>query len=133
MDKKTFFTGCIMASLVQTSLAQKETRFLLDTVDSGDGWWPCLFYELNRNTDITVAEKAKWASLDEDESYWCTGVGPFSNDANKFLITQWESTVHPILIRRHFTLTGAEQTTPITLVPMGAARLRISAFPREKQ
>ncbi len=27
----------------------------------------------------------------------------------------------------------AEETTPITLVPMGAARLRISAFPREKE
>lgn len=27
----------------------------------------------------------------------------------------------------------AEETTPITLVPMGAARLRVSAFPREKE
>ena len=27
----------------------------------------------------------------------------------------------------------AETTTPITLIPMGAARLRISAFPREKE
>ena len=27
----------------------------------------------------------------------------------------------------------AAETTPITLVPMGAARLRISAFPREKE
>ncbi|MBP5393203.1 MAG: glycoside hydrolase family 127 protein [Bacteroidaceae bacterium] len=27
----------------------------------------------------------------------------------------------------------ADETTPITLVPMGAARLRISAFPREKE
>lgn len=27
----------------------------------------------------------------------------------------------------------AAETTPITLIPMGAARLRISAFPREKQ
>jgi hypothetical protein len=27
----------------------------------------------------------------------------------------------------------ATETTPITLVPMGAARLRISAFPREKE
>jgi len=27
----------------------------------------------------------------------------------------------------------ASETTPITLVPMGAARLRISAFPREKE
>lgn len=41
----------------------------------------------------------------EDESYWREGFGPFSIDRNKFLVTQWQSTVHPILIRRHFTLT----------------------------
>ncbi len=85
--------------------ADTVTDFILDTVDSGDGSWPCLFYELNYNTDITLANRAKWYSLDEDESYWREGVGPFSIDQNKFLVTQWQSTVHPILIRRHFTLT----------------------------
>lgn len=85
--------------------ADTVTEFILDTVDSGDGSWPCLFYELNYNTDITLADRAKWYSLDEDESYWREGLGPFSIDQNKFLVTQWQSSVHPILIRRHFTLT----------------------------
>ena len=84
------------------------TEYILDTVDSGEGFWPCLFYELNYNTDIAVAERAKWYSLDEDESYWREGIGPFSIDQNKFLVTQWQSTVHPILIRRHFTLTAED-------------------------
>lgn len=85
--------------------AKTVTEYILDTVDSGDGYWPCLFYELNYNTDITQAEKSKWYAISEDESYWREGIGPFSIDQNKFLVTQWQSTVHPILIRRHFTLT----------------------------
>ena len=94
--------------LLGTSLlaqAETVTDYILDTVDSGDGRWPCLYYELNYNTDIAEAEKAKWYSLDEDESYWREGYGPFSIDQNKFLVTQWQSTLHPLLIRRHFTLT----------------------------
>ena len=84
------------------------TEYFLDTVDSGEGSWPCLFYELNYNSDISVAERAKWYSTDEDESYWREGIGPFSIDENKFFVTQWQSTVHPILIRRHFTLTSED-------------------------
>ena len=88
-----------------TMVAETVTEYILDTVDSGEGSWPCLFYELNYNSDISQAEQAKWHSLDEDESYWREGIGPFSIDENKFLVTQWQSTIHPILIRRHFTLT----------------------------
>ena len=88
--------------------ADNVTEYFLDTVDSGEGVWPCLFYELNYNTDITFAERAKWYELDEDESYWREGIGPFSIDQNKFFVTQWQSTVHPILIRRHFTLTAED-------------------------
>lgn len=87
-----------------TASAGQVTEYILDTVDSGEGQWPCLFYELNYNSDISWAERGKWHALTEDESYWQEGVGPFSIDANKFLVTQWQSTVHPILIRRHFTL-----------------------------
>ena len=94
--------------ITTSKAAEQVTEYILDTVDSGDGSWPCLFYELNYNSDISQAEKAKWYSLDEDESYWREGVGPFSIDANKFLVTQWQSTVHPILIRRHFTLTAED-------------------------
>ena len=97
---------CTLATPV--AKAETVTEYFLDTVDSGEGSWPCLFYELNYNTDITVAEKAKWYLQDEDESYWREGIGPFSIDANKFLVTQWQSTVHPILIRRHFYLTAED-------------------------
>ena len=86
--------------------ADNITEYFLDTVDSGEGSWPCLFYELNYNTDIALAERAKWYGADEDESYWREGLGPFSIDGEKFLVTHWQSTVHPILIRRHFTLTA---------------------------
>lgn len=97
----------LLVSLASTARsAETVTEYILDTVDSGEGYWPCLFYELNYNTDISVAERAKWYSPDEDESYWREGIGPFSIDQNKFFVTQWQSTVHPILIRRHFTLTA---------------------------
>lgn len=104
MDKRHFLPFLLLASAALRA-ADTVTEYILDTVDSGEGQWPCLFYELNYNSDITLAEKAKWHSPDEDESYWREGVGPFSIDQNKFLVTQWQSSVHPILIRRHFTLT----------------------------
>lgn len=81
-----------------------KTITLLPTVD--DGKWPCLYYQLNYNDDISVAEKAEWYALDEDESDWVSGVGPFSNDENKFYITEWASQVRPILVRRHFNLSA---------------------------
>ena len=105
MSLKRIFPLLLLLVAKTANAADTVTDFILDTVDSGDGSWPCLFYELNYNSDITLANRAKWYSLDEDESYWREGVGPFSIDQNKFLVTQWQSTVHPILIRRHFTLT----------------------------
>lgn len=78
----------------------------LPTVASGD--WECKYYLLNYDTDIKVAETAKWAAVDEDESDWIPGYGPFSLDRNMFYTTPWPSRVRPILIRRHFTLTEAE-------------------------
>ena len=105
---KGLFPVLFLLGISQASAADNVTEFFLDTVDSGDGSWPCLFYELNYNSDITYAERAKWHSADEDESYWREGIGPFSIDKNKFLVTQWQSTVHPILIRRHFYLTAED-------------------------
>ena len=106
MSLKTLLLALFLFVTASSSIYAVETvtEYILDTVDSGEGQWPCLFYELNYNTDIAVAERAKWHSLDEDESYWREGIGPFSIDQNKFFVTQWQSTVHPILIRRHFTL-----------------------------
>lgn len=91
---------------------------LLPTVEEGP--WRCRYYILNYNEDIPVAEKAEWYGLDEDESDWISGVGPFSNDENKFYITEWPSQVRPILVRRHFTLTdddiaSMDETTNVTL------------------
>lgn len=70
--------------------------------------WPCLYYWLNYNDDITVAEKARWASSEEDETYWIEGEGPFSNSNDQFLTTAWASQTRPILVRRHFHLTAAQ-------------------------
>lgn len=70
------------------------------------GAWPCLYYMLNYNTDLAVAEEAGWASDDEDEDDWISGVGPFSNDNNMFYTTEWPSQVRPILVRRHFSLSA---------------------------
>lgn len=73
--------------------------------------WDCLYYTLNYNSDLPRAEAAKWYALTEDERDWVKGVGPFSNDENMFLITEWGSQVRPILIRRHFTLTADDVST----------------------
>ncbi len=81
-------------------------RNFLPTVASGA--WECKYYYLNYNSDITVAERAKWYAVEEDESDWISGVGPFSNDQNMFYTTEWASQMRPILIRRHFTLTAAD-------------------------
>ncbi len=78
---------------------------LLPTLDKGA--WPCYYYWLNYNADIAVAEAAKWASTEEDETDWIEGVGPFSNSNDQFRTTDWASQTRPILIRRHFTLSGA--------------------------
>lgn len=86
-----------------------ETVTYLPTLS--DGPWPCNYYILNYNTDLADAESAGWASESEDESDWITGVGPFSNDANMFFTTEWPSQVRPILIRRHFSLSGEDLAT----------------------
>lgn len=78
----------------------------LTTVASGP--WDCKYYFLNYNDDIAIAEAGEWASPQEDEQEWISGVGPFSNDANMFFINKWASQVRPILIRRHFNLTSSD-------------------------
>lgn len=108
MPKRLLLLLPFLFAVTSAQAADLVTEYILDTVDSGEGSWPCLFYELNYNTDLPRAERAKWYAPDEDESYWREGFGPFSIDKNKFLVTQWQSTVHPILIRRHFTLTAED-------------------------
>lgn len=96
------FADC---GLYEADMFRKTT--LLPTVGEG-GAWPCFYYMLNYNDDMEVAVSAGWASLDEDESDWISGEGPFSIDDNMFFTTQWPSTVRPLLVRRHFTLTADE-------------------------
>lgn len=79
-------------------------RAILPTV-TDSGAWDCLYYMLNYNADLAKAEAGKWYAMDEDESDWAEGKGPFSNDENMFMVSEWGSQVRPILIRRHFTLT----------------------------
>lgn len=77
----------------------------LPTVDDA-GEWPAAYYILNYNSDLEDAQRCEWFGLDEDEDDWIHGKGPFSNDANKFYVTEWPSQVRPILVRRHFNLSA---------------------------
>lgn len=79
----------------------------LNTIDNGEAW-PCRYYLMNRNEEFAEAEAGKWFAPEEDERDWMAGVGPFSNDENKFYVTPWPSSTHPILVRRHFSLTAAQ-------------------------
>lgn len=81
-------------------------HYYLPTVASGA--WDCAYYYPNYNEDLDVAVKGQWFALEEDEEDWIKGVGPFSVDENMFYTTEWPSTVRPILVRRHFTLTAAD-------------------------
>ena len=98
------------------------TATVLKLAPLTDGAWPCKYYWLNYNADIAVAEKAQWYSLDEDESDWVDGVGPFSNSPDQFRTTIWGSEVRPILVRRHFKLSKNE----LQGVLKGSATLKCS-------
>ena len=71
-----------------------------------NGAWPCAYYTLNYNEDIAVAEAGGYYNLDEDETEWMQGYGPFSSNKDHFYVSHWASQVRPILLRRHFTLTA---------------------------
>ena len=82
---------------------------LLPTLQHGA--WPCLYYWLNYNDDIAVAEAAHWASTEEGEYDWIEGIGPFSNSNDQFRTTDWASQTRPLLVRRHFSLSAAQVET----------------------
>ena len=60
MSLKKLLLPLLFATTSVGNAADTVTEYLLHTVDSGEGGWPCLFYELNYNTDIAQAERAKW-------------------------------------------------------------------------
>lgn len=106
---KRYLSLIVMSAISSAAIAQTTTveKILLNDIENG-GPWPCVYYELNKNADLDQAVAANWFDANEDESYWQTGVGPFSNDQNKFFITDWASEQHPLLVRRHFALTAEE-------------------------
>lgn len=98
--------------------AQTETKHVLTTMEEGP--WECLYYLPNTNTDLNAAVKAKWYAATEDESDWAEGYGPFSSERDGFFYTPWGSSVRPLMVRRHFTLTEEDVQS------IKSAKLRIS-------
>lgn len=104
--KRLLFIALMLLTLSMSTVvkAQQEkfTYYLLPTKDEGP--WECKYYFLNYNDDIAIADEGQWYAEDADETEWMSGVGPFSNSDDQFLVTRWPSGVRPILVRRHFTL-----------------------------
>ena len=83
----------------------ENTVTILPTLNEVDSW-PCVYYTLNSNDELNSLAPKTWAGLCVDESDWAYGDGPLSNARDRFLISEWASTVQPLLVRRHFTLTA---------------------------
>lgn len=52
MSLKKLLLPLLFATTSVGNAADTVTEYLLHTVDSKEGGWPCLYYELNYNTDI---------------------------------------------------------------------------------
>ena len=87
-------------------VAQTTTITLLETKERGP--WPCVYYLLNSNEELSGIEPKAWAGHCVDEGDWIYGNGPLSNSYDQFRVTVWASEVQPLLVRRHFTLTAAD-------------------------
>lgn len=83
---------------------------LLSTLDEGP--WPCAYYLLNSNSELSSLNTKDWAGICTDERDWAPSYGPLSNSPDQFRTTFWGSERQPLLVRRHFTLT-AEQVAGI--------------------
>lgn len=83
----------------------KNTEPLLNTKQNGGGW-PCVFYMLDSNDELSSLAPKQWAGRCTDEYDWQYGYGPFSSNNDYFLNTRWGSTQHPLLVRRHFELSA---------------------------
>ena len=96
----TFVLLCLLAPVC----AQTTTVSLLETKENGP--WPCVYYFLNSNEELEGLDPKAWAGHCVDESDWIYGYGPLSNSYDQFRFTVWASEVHPLLVRRHFTLSS---------------------------
>ena len=83
----------------------ENTVAILPTLNEVDQW-PCVYYTLNSNDELNALAPKTWAGLCVDESDWAFGDGPLSNSRDRFLVSEWASSVQPLLVRRHFTLTA---------------------------
>ncbi|MBQ7496058.1 MAG: hypothetical protein IJT75_09990 [Bacteroidaceae bacterium] len=98
---------CVCSSW--TAVAQdatQKTLTLLSTKDEGP--WPCAYYFLDSNEELSGLTVKDWAGVCADETDWVQGWGPFSSEHDHFLYTHWGSPRQALLVRRHFTLTAAE-------------------------
>ena len=105
--------------------------------------WPC--YVLRAKSDwnygLVVDEENLPVGFNVCRKAWPANDQPFTLEGNPLEFTavgrqipSWgfDATGMTDFLPTKYAPRAAE-TTPITLVPMGAARLRISAFPREKE
>ena len=76
---------------------------LLPTLDAGP--WPCCYYLLNDNDELSTLSASDWTGRCVNEEDWAWGYGPLSNSHDQFLVTFWGSERQPLLLRRHFMLT----------------------------
>lgn len=79
---------------------------LLSTLDEGP--WPCAYYLLNSNSELSSLNTKDWAGICTDERDWAPSYGPLSNSPDQFRTTFWGSERMPLLLRRHFTLTAQQ-------------------------
>lgn len=82
----------------------KNTSPILNTVANG-GKWGCFFLELSDNEELESLDTRLWTGRCANEELWQWGNGPFSSENDYFLSLPWASGVHPLIVRRHFTLT----------------------------
>ena len=95
--------------------AQEEEVALLPLLDKGP--WPCAYYFLNSNDELSKVKTADWTGRCICEDDWIQGYGPLSNSQDQFLVTPWGSDRLPLLVRRHFTLT-ADEVAQLRNMPM---------------
>lgn len=90
-------------------------KMMLPLLDAGP--WPCAYYFLNSNDELSTVKPADWTGRCICEDDWIQGYGPLSNSSDQFAVTPWGSDHMPILVRRHFTLT-AEEVTQLKKLPI---------------
>ena len=101
---KRIFLSILMLLTMAVAQAQTTTVQLLPTKEAGP--WPCAYYLLNSNEELSQLEPKTWAGRCVCEDDWIQGYGPLSNSPDAFRTTPWGSEVQPLLVRRHFTMTA---------------------------